>query len=62
MCSLDLVREEGFSSKSRRSIREKRQMIEKSRNTVDQPNIGRIRFATSSPIKEAIAVPMKSKE
>jgi len=28
----------------------------------DHPKIGRTRFATRRPIKEAIAVPMKSKE
>jgi hypothetical protein len=40
----------------------RRHMKAKSMNTTDHPNNGRTRLATRSPMKEARAVPMKSKE
>ena len=52
----------GFSSNIRRRSRDVRQTREKKVYTTAQPKIGRIKFATKSPIKDAKAVPIKSKE
>ena len=52
----------GFSSNMSRRRSEVKQTKEKKVYTTAHPKIGRIRFATRRPMKEARAVPMKRRE